>query len=133
MGIEPFLLASTLRAVVAQRLLRRLCLQCREEDVLDEGTARRVGIPAGQRIYRPRGCKHCRETGYKGRVGVFEVIRITRGLSDLIQCRAPLNDLRREAVAQGMKLLSHSAAAKVCEGWTSLEEALSTAGPAEEA
>ena len=110
MGVEPFLLASTLRVLVAQRLMRRLCGQCREPDTLDAETASRMGLAAGQPIYRPSGCKHCRETGYKGRVGVFEVIRITRRLAELIQRRAALEELRHEAAAQGMKLLGHSAA-----------------------
>jgi type IV pilus assembly protein PilB len=125
MGIEPFLLASTLRVVVAQRLIRRLCEDCREPDQLDGQTARRVGIPASTRIYRPRGCKQCRLGGYKGRIGAFEVVRVTRRIADLIQRRAGLGDLRDAAVEEGMKLLAHSAAEKVRQGLTSLEEALS--------
>jgi type II secretory ATPase GspE/PulE/Tfp pilus assembly ATPase PilB-like protein len=125
MGIEPFLLASTLRVVVAQRLIRRLCPVCREPHQLDDETAQRLGISPGQTIYRPVGCGKCRDTGYKGRVGAFEVIRITSRLGNLIQRKATLDELRHEAVAQGMKLLSHSAMGKVCEGLTSLEEALS--------
>jgi type IV pilus assembly protein PilB len=125
MGIEPFLLASTLRVVVAQRLIRRLCTFCREPQSLDEETALRLGIPRSQTIYRPVGCSKCRDTGYKGRLGAFEVIRITNRLGNLIQRRASLDELRQEAVGQGMKLLSHSAMGKVCEGLTSLEEALS--------
>jgi type IV pilus assembly protein PilB len=124
MEIEPFLLASTLRVIVAQRLIRRLCPACRQPDELDEDTARRLHIPAGQQIYRPAGCKECRDLGYRGRVGVFEVIRITRQLSELVQGRASLEELRQSAVASGMKLLRQSAIDKVCQGLTSLEEAL---------
>jgi type IV pilus assembly protein PilB len=125
MGVEPFLLASTLRVVVAQRLIRRLCQKCREQDVLDATTTNRLGLGSDEVIYRPRGCGECRQTGYKGRVGVFEVIRITRRLSDLIQNRAPLAELRQAAVDQGMKLLSQSAMEKARQGLTSLEEVLS--------
>jgi type IV pilus assembly protein PilB len=124
MGIEPFLLASTLRVVVSQRLVRRLCGECRQPDRLDEATARRVGIPPETVVWRPQGCKRCRDTGYKGRVGVFEVIRITHRLSDLIQRRASLEELRQAALEQGMKMLWESAAARVCQGQTSPEEAL---------
>jgi type IV pilus assembly protein PilB len=125
MDIEPFLLASTLRVIVAQRLIRRLCPKCREPYELDEETAQRVKIAPGQTIYRPVGCKDCRDLGYRGRVGVFEVIRINRELAEQIQTRAPLEQMRKSAVANGMKLLSHSAIEKVCQGLTSLEEALS--------
>lgn len=124
MGIEPFLLASTLRAVVAQRLIRRLCAHCRLPYQLDAETAARYGLQAGETIYRPQGCKECRERGYKGRIGVFEVIRVTSGLAELIQHGATVLELRRLAVDQGMKLLSQSAMEKVRAGLSSLEEAL---------
>jgi type IV pilus assembly protein PilB len=125
MEIEPFLLASTLRVIVAQRLIRRLCPSCREPYELSEETAQRLGIPRGQTLYRPRGCKECRDLGYRGRVGVFEVIRINRTLAEQIQTRASLDQLRKTASENGMKLLSQSALDKVCLGLTSLEEALS--------
>ncbi len=125
MEIEPFLLASTLRVLVAQRLIRRLCPKCRQPYDCNPETARRSGLRAGETIYRPTGCKECRETGYRGRVGIFEVVRITAGIADLIQTRAPLSELRQTAVAHGMKLLAGSALDKVRQGLTSLEEAMS--------
>jgi type IV pilus assembly protein PilB len=125
MGIEPFLLASTLRVLVAQRLVRRLCPVCREPQTCDSETARRSGLKAGETFYRPQGCKDCRETGYRGRAGVFEVIRINPELADLIQRRAGLSELCRAASHQGMKFLSDSALEQVRHGTTSLEEALS--------
>lgn len=125
MGIEPFLLASTLRVLQAQRLVRRLCKQCREPYVCDPENARRYGLEFGSVIYRPRGCDACRKTGYRGRVGIFEVIRITPLMSRLIQARTPLNEMREAARAEGMKLLIDSAVDKAREGLTSLESALS--------
>jgi type IV pilus assembly protein PilB len=125
MEIEPFLLASTLRALVAQRLVRRLCQKCRGPYDCDPETARRYGLGVGETVYRPGGCHDCREAGYRGRVGIFEVIRITAPIADLIQTRAPLPELRRAATKQGVKLLGASALEKVREGTTSLEEALS--------
>jgi len=125
MDIEPFLLASTLRVVVAQRLIRRLCPHCRRPDQCPPEVAQRYGLQAGETLYRPGGCKECRETGYRGRVGVFEVIRVTERMADLIQSRTPLPKLRRAATEQGMKLLAQSALEKVRQGITSLEEALS--------
>jgi type IV pilus assembly protein PilB len=125
MGIEPFLLAATLRVLEAQRLIRRLCKECKEKYSCDPETARRYGFEVGQEIYRPKGCDNCRGGGYRGRVGVFEVVRITSNIADLIQRRAPLPDLREAARAEGMKMLGDSALDKVRSGMTSLEEALS--------
>ncbi|MBN1590903.1 MAG: type II/IV secretion system protein, partial [Pirellulales bacterium] len=125
MDIEAFLLASTLRVLVAQRLIRRLCPKCRESYECDEETARRVGLESGVKIFKPVGCRECRDLGYRGRVGIFEVIRITDKLANLIQTKTPLSELRKAATEQGMNLLYDSALEKVRAGLTSLEEALS--------
>ncbi|SIO12622.1 type IV pilus assembly protein PilB [Singulisphaera sp. GP187] len=127
MGIEPFLLASTLRVLEAQRLVRRLCPECKEPYACEKELALRHGLEPGETLYRPRGCAKCRESGYKGRVGVFEVIRITPEMARLIQKRTPLPDLRASARDQGMKLLIDSAIDKARKGVTSLENALSVA------
>ena len=89
MGIEPFLLASTLRVLEAQRLIRRLCKECKEPYECDAETAQPHGLEVGQTLYRPKGCDECRGVGYRGRVGVFEVVRITPRMASLIQTRAP--------------------------------------------
>src|SRR5204863_4434727 len=89
MGIEPFLLAATLRVLEAQRLIRRLCKECKESYDCDPETSRLHGFEIGQRLFRPKGCDTCRGTGYKGRVGIFEVIRITARMGELIQSRTP--------------------------------------------
>ncbi len=125
MGIEPFLLAATLRVLEAQRLIRRLCPGCKEPYPCDAETASLHGLAVGAELFRPRGCEACRGMGYRGRIGIFEVVRITEPLADLIQGRAPLPRLREAARAQGMKLLADSALDKVRQGTTSLEEALS--------
>jgi type IV pilus assembly protein PilB len=132
MQIEPFLLASTLRVLEAQRLVRCLCLECREAYACDEATARPHGLEVGQSLYRHRGCDFCRGTGYKGRVGVFEVVRITPRMGELIQTRASLPELRTAAREQGMKLLGDSGLDKVREGVTSLEEVLTITMAGEE-
>ena len=125
MEIEPFLLASTLRVLVAQRLIRRLCPQCMAPYECDSEIARLNGLETGQTVQRPVGCKDCRDTGYRGRVGIFEVIPINRKMANLIQARTPLPELRRTAAEQGIKLLRESAMEKVRQGLTSLEEVLS--------
>ncbi|MEN6458368.1 MAG: ATPase, T2SS/T4P/T4SS family [Thermoguttaceae bacterium] len=132
MGIEPFLLASTLRVLEAQRLIRKLCQHCREPYDCDEETAKRYGLEAGMTLHRPKGCDHCRGSGYKGRVGVFEVIRITSRMASLIQAKAPLPQLRTAAREQGMKLLLDSGLDKVRSGASSLEEVLTVATSEEE-
>jgi type IV pilus assembly protein PilB len=127
MGIEPFLLASTLRVLEAQRLIRRLCKECRELYECNPETAKTHGLEPGQQLYRPKGCDACRGSGYKGRVGVFEVVRITPRMASLIQTRTPLPELRAAAREQGMKLLLDSGLDKVQAGVTSLEEVLTVA------
>lgn len=127
MGIEPFLLASTLRVLEAQRLIRRLCKECREPYECDPQTAKMHGLEPGEKLYRPKGCDLCRGSGYKGRVGVFEVVRITPRMASLIQSRTPLPELRAAAREQGMKLLLDSGMDKVRSGVTSLEEVLTVA------
>jgi type IV pilus assembly protein PilB len=132
MGIEPFLLASTLRVLEAQRLIRRLCKECKEPYDCDAETAGRHALAVGSTLYRPKGCDNCRGAGYRGRIGVFEVVRITSRMASLVQTRAPLPELRAAAREQGMKLLADSGMDKVREGLTSLEEVLSVTMTSEE-
>lgn len=125
MGVEPFLLSCSLRVLEAQRLLRRLCPHCKQPYDCDAELARRHGLGPGTTLYRPVGCPRCRGMGYKGRVGVFEVVRITPRLARMIQENATLPALRAAAREEGMKLLIDSALDKVRHGLTSLEAALS--------
>ena len=124
MGTERFLLASALRLVEAQRLVRRLCEACKEAYRLDGETAARWHLDPAQDYFRPKGCEACRGGGYKGRVGLFEVIRVTPALRDAIAENEPLSRLREEVRRQDMLLLSDSGLQKVRDGVTSLEEVL---------
>ena len=121
MGIEPFLVASSLAGVLAQRLVRVLCEHCRRPV---PGAADGAGAPSSTRVYAPApaGCDLCHRTGYRGRVGVFEVMVIDDALRALIVRRAPADALRRTAQAAGMTLLLEDALAKVAAGVTSLAE-----------
>jgi len=125
MGIEPFLLSATLRMVEAQRLVRRLCAKCKQPQDIDQDTAKRLGMTAGEKVFRPKGCEACRGSGYSGRVGLYEVIPITPEIARLIQQRTPLPELRAAAQKQGMALLRDAGIMKAREGVTSLEEVLS--------
>ncbi|WP_169979088.1 GspE/PulE family protein [Tautonia rosea] len=127
MGLEPFMLASTLRLLQAQRLVRKLCPHCKAPYECNAETARRYNLDADQVLYRPVGCDACRGSGYRGRTGVFEVVRITQPLADLIQAGAPLPELRAAARAQGASLLIDNAIEKARLGLTSLEAALTVA------
>ncbi len=132
MGIEPFMLGCTLRVLEAQRLVRRLCPKCKEPYEVDEELAKLHNLNPGEVLYRPKGCIQCRRLGYKGRVGVFEVIKITPRLTQAIQKRVPLDQLRKIAREEGMKMLYDCAMDKVREGLTSLEAALSVTMAEEE-
>lgn len=123
MGIEPYLLASTLRGVVAQRLVRKLCPHCRVEDAL-ASLAGDIGLPPGTKTWRPGGCPACRHTGYAGRTVVAEYIPANETLQNLILARAGSAEIQRVFVAQGMQTLYADGLAKVAEGITSLEEVM---------
>ena len=123
MGVEPFLLASTLRLIVAQRLVRRLCGECRQAEPADKATARLAGIRTGQTVWRPHGCGHCNQTGYVGRVGLYEVIRVDDQVRRLIAAEAGEEAINAVAFA-GAETLTQRARALVLEGVTSVEEAV---------
>jgi type IV pilus assembly protein PilB len=126
MGIEPFMVASTLQLVEAQRLVRRLCTECKVEDPQAEETLIKYGLDPMKTLYRAGGCNRCNGTGYKGRVGIFEVIRVTPKLRALIQGGAPLDELQKMATREGMASLAAKGFDAVQAGLTSLEEIVST-------
>ncbi|PZO01473.1 MAG: type II secretion system protein GspE [Alphaproteobacteria bacterium] len=123
MGVEPFLLASTLRLIVAQRLVRRLCGECRRAEPADAATARLVGVKAGQTVWRSQGCVHCNQTGYVGRVGLYELIKVDDRVRRLIAAEADEEAINAVAFdASGT--LTRRARALVLDGTTSVEEAV---------
>ncbi len=132
MGLEPFLISSALTAVFAQRLARRLCPDCREpgpvqpaerEQILELG--RRAGLQIegiGDQTYRGRGCSSCRDTGYRGRLVLFETVRITPALRELILAKASIDQLRTQALKDGSELLVADGLLKAAAGLTTLAE-----------
>jgi type IV pilus assembly protein PilB len=129
MGIEPFLLADTLRGIVAQRLLRRICPKCKHEVQPDERVLARLRIDdAKSRFFEGTGCEECHLTGYKGRVGIYEVLTITERLRQLIMGGAPSSDLRQAAQAEGVISLREDGLAKARAGLTTLKEVLAETG-----
>ncbi len=127
MGVEPFLVASTLAGVLAQRLVRVICTECKEEYEPPREAYERLGIAVGGdnvRFYRGKGCKNCGQTGYKGRIGVFELMVVTDTIRQLILGRAGAHELSEAARLEGMVPLRGDAMHKVLEGVTTMEEAL---------
>ncbi len=134
MGVEPFLTASSLVGVLAQRLIRVLCPRCKEEHLLTYREIREriddFPIPAGKTlddtttIYEPKGCIACSNTGYKGRQGVFEFLQVTPEIKQLILKRAGVQEIKELAVSQGMHTLRQEGIDKILEGTTSIEEVL---------
>ena len=123
MGVEPFLAASTVEGVLAQRLIRRLCLECREAYTPDEADVPDdFPRPLPELLYRPVGCRTCRDTGYAGRTGIFELLRTDEGVRDLCVERASSSRIRRYGLENGMTTLRQSGWLKVAEGITDVEE-----------
>jgi type IV pilus assembly protein PilB len=126
MGIEPFLVATSVNIIQAQRLIRRICNDCREEiHVPAEGLVE-IGFTREEakdlKLYKGRGCSNCNQTGYKGRVGLYEVMEITDELRELIIIGASAMELRRKAIDLGMITLRESGLYKIRDGITSIEE-----------
>ncbi|CAN5389104.1 type IV-A pilus assembly ATPase PilB [soil metagenome] len=126
MGIEPFLVATSVNIIQAQRLIRRICTECKEEvHIAPEGLVE-VGFSkeeaATLKIYKGRGCSTCNNTGFKGRVGLYEVMEITDELRELIIIGASAMELRRKAIELGMVTLRESGLCKIRAGITTIEE-----------
>lgn len=127
MGLEPFLLTSSTNLIVAQRLVRKICLSCKAPVEVSAEALINIGIDpaevgAGFPTFRGQGCSACGETGYKGRIALYEVMVIHEALKELILRGASAADLKREAVKMGMSTLRMSAIKKVREGLTTIEE-----------
>jgi type II secretory ATPase GspE/PulE/Tfp pilus assembly ATPase PilB-like protein len=127
LGVHPHLLSNSLLGVIAQRLLRTLCPKCKMSfrvpgPNLFSEVEKYLEPGQGQYLYGPRGCPECHMTGYSGRTGVFEMLRISPDLRTMIDERAPSSLLRKKAVDEGMVVFRHSALLKVAQGETSIEE-----------
>lgn len=126
MGVEPLMLSTSLVGVVAQRLLRTLCPNCAREGMPDAKTIEAMeslGIPASNQVWKPGGCQECYGTGYRGRVGVHELLPVTDEVSALIASGGTVQDLQEAARPYGFKPLSHDAVERVLSGKTTFKEA----------
>jgi type IV pilus assembly protein PilB len=126
MGVEPFLMSSSTIGIVAQRLTRRLCQSCKEAYTPDEISMKYMGLPydPGAVFYKNKGCEKCSGTGYKGRVGVYEVLRMNSELRKLVASGGRTEEITEVAVRHGMKTLKDYSVWLLKNGWTSMEEVL---------
>ena len=125
MGVEPFLLSSSINAILAQRLVRIICPHCKEAYTPDQEALLKLGITpddSTRLAYRGRGCAKCHHTGYKGRCGIFELLVMDREMKHLILTTANADEIKEQAIRNGMITLRHDGAMKVFQGITTIEE-----------
>lgn len=126
MGIEPFLVSTSVNMICAQRLIRKICKDCKEEFHLPEQTLLDIGFCSEEvkkvKLFKGKGCYTCNNTGYKGRIGLFEVMEITEDIRELILAGASSIELKRKAVEEGMINLRESGLQKLRDGVTTVEE-----------
>ncbi len=131
MGVEPFLIASSIVAVMAQRLVRRLCDDCKVAYKPDAETLKKIGLTPEQAkkytFYKPVGCAECNQTGYKGRIAIFEIMQMTAEIAKLTVERADASLIRKQAIHDGMTVLLTDGVRKIEEGITTIEEVLRVA------
>ena len=128
MGIEPFLVASSVEAVMAQRLIRTICKHCKTEQKVDKDYLRQVGFPVADidtaKVWHGVGCEECRQLGYQGRKGIYELLVVTEAIRPLIMNRAPATTIAQRAIEAGMRTLRIDGWNKVKAGETTIEEIL---------
>ena len=136
MGIEPFLISSSVVAVLAQRLVRRLCDKCKQPYKPDPELLHNMHIPESKShtmtFYKAVGCEECNETGYKGRLAVFEIMPMSNEIAKLTIEKSDMSVLRKQAVAEGMTLLIQDGIAKIEQGLTTIEEVMRVASSEED-
>ena len=128
MGVEGYLLADSLVGIIAQRLVRRLCPYCKKSHLITDTERRIMGIRAdvNPEIYEPVGCERCDNTGYSGRIGIYEIMKITPPLKELISKNASVSELKQMGMREGMHTLRQSATMLVIKGITSVHEMIKT-------
>ncbi len=128
MGVEPFLVSSSLIAIIAQRLVRVVCPHCKQKIKVEPGLLTKVGFTPKEaknvKVYQGKGCNFCNNTGYKGRVALFEILTTSDDIMNLILTRASAEEIREKAISEGMKTLRASGLEKIKEGITTIEEVL---------
>ncbi len=141
MGMKPFIMAPAINAIIAQRLVRRLCKTCKQEVVLQDSLKNKVEgllaaipkeaeveIPQDRIFYKPVGCADCHNTGYKGRIGIYEVIAINDAMKELVLKEASMLEMKQQALKDGTLLMAQDGLVKALQGITDVEEVFRVAG-----
>ena len=124
MGIEPFLISSSVMGVLAQRLVRVICSRCKFPYTPASDLLKMMALPPDTLLYKGKGCTHCKNTGYRGRIAIFQLMVMTPGIRDMVLKNASGDVIRQEAQKTGMRTLRDDGLDKACQGLTTLEEAL---------
>jgi type IV pilus assembly protein PilB len=128
MGVEPFLIASAVILILAQRLIRKICNECKEQIQVHPQLLIDLGIPPDEvktfPVFKGKGCPICSNTGYKGRLGLYEVMPMKEEIKELVLSRASTSEIKKEAIRLGMKTLRQSGIHKVRTGATTIDEVL---------
>jgi type IV pilus assembly protein PilB len=125
MGIEPFLISSTIRGILAQRLGRKICQKCKEAYIPDEETLRHFGLRAGVKLYKGKGCHACNNTGYKGRCGIFEFLVPDFEVKKMVLDRSSADEIKAYLVKKGgFDTLRRDGLRKAVEGITTVEQVI---------
>jgi type IV pilus assembly protein PilB len=126
MGVEPFLISSSVNAIIAQRLVRKICKDCKRSYVPSKEILDRLGeqLPKGGKFYRGEGCKSCKNTGYKGRIGIFEMLMLNDKIRDMILTKVSSTQIKAVAQESGMKTLREDGIEKVLDGSTTIDEVI---------
>ena len=125
MGIESYIAGDAVVGVIAQRLVRRLCTTCKQPRLVEDEERVQLGVPADEEdviIYEPQGCPLCNDTGYSGRIGVYEMMPVSRALQAVIASGATADVIEKQALKEGMLTLKMGAAKHVLDGITSIAE-----------
>lgn len=132
MGIKPFLVATSLQGIMAQRLVRKICTQCKEQVIYTDDQLSKMGFDAEEvkdvSFYKGRGCKHCNDIGYHGRIGIYELLDMDETLRDMTYRVKATNEIRKIARTLGMSTLKEDGLRKAKDGKTTLDEVFRITG-----
>lgn len=124
MGVEPFLISSSLIGILAQRLVRVICSRCRAKYTPSEDMIKDLNLPKAMEFYKGKGCEACKNTGYKGRIGIFELLLMTENIKKMVVGRMSADEITKKALSEGMRMLRDDGLDKVRNGVTTIDEVI---------